>query len=324
MLAREAESPRIPMNCHNTTLNVILTALLLTACGDDKGDSDPSAASASSTGSATDATDPTATPTTGDTAEPTGDTASSTGDTPGTTEPGTSTGSTGEPGTSSTGDTGNADTTTIRVVHLSPGAPAVDIFANGDGAAPVVDALAVRNSITLVVPAGEYEFAVAADGSPIEEAVFSVPKLAYEAGKAYTVVAVGKLAEDTFDVIRLEDDTTGLDPAQLRLQVTHAAAAKPFAEVDVWAGPSIEKLAPLLPDFKFKATGAADLPPDDLTVGLDVDNDEQPDAVWAIAGAALAPGVGAVVNVFAYSDDKDAPSLQVVAFDGEAIQLDPG
>ncbi|MBL8973061.1 MAG: hypothetical protein JNK56_20925, partial [Myxococcales bacterium] len=131
-------------------------------------------------------------------------------------------------------------------------------------------------------------------------------------------------AEDTFDVIRLEDDTSGLDPAQLRLQVTHAAAGKAFAEVDVWAGASPDTLAPLLPDFKFKSTGAADIPPNDLTVGLDVDNDEKPDAVWAIAGAALAPGVGAVVNVFAYSDDKDVPSLQVVAFDGEAIQLDPG
>ena len=38
---------------------------------------------------------------------------------------------------------------------------------------------------------------------------------------------------------------------------------------------------------------------------------------------ALGRAVGAVVNVFAYSDEKDTPSLQVVAFDGATIQLDP-
>jgi hypothetical protein len=302
------------MNYHNTSLNLILTTVMLAACGDDKGEGDPG-----TTGVSTDATEDgetSATPTTtGDaTTEPGG----TTEDPVVTTDPGPDTSTTGD-----TEETGAGETATIRVVHLSPGAPAVDIFANGDGAAPVVDALAVRNSITLEVPAGEYEFAVAADGSPIEEAVFSVPKLAYEAGKAYTVVAVGKLAEDTFDVIRIEDDPTGLDPTLLRLQVTHAAAAAPFAEVDVWAGPAVDQLEPLIPDFPFKSTASADIPPNDLIVGLDVDNDEQPDAVWSIAGAALAPGVGAVVNVFAYSDDQDAPSLQVVAFDGEAIQLDP-
>ena len=208
-------------------------------------------------------------------------------------------------------------------MHLSPGAPAVDIFANGDGSAPAVDGLALRNSVTLEVPAGEYEFAIAADGSPIEDAVFSVPKLAYEAGKTYTVVAVGKLAENTFDILRLEDDTAGLDPTQVRLQVTHAAPAAPFAEVDVWAGADVNSLGELIPDFKFKSSGVADVGPNDLTVALDINNDAAPDAVWAIAGAALAPGVGAVVNVFAYSDEKDAPSLQIVAFDGAAIQLDP-
>jgi hypothetical protein len=215
------------------------------------------------------------------------------------------------------------ETTTIRVVHLSPGAPAVDIFANGDGSAPAVDALAVLNSKTLTVPAGEYEFAISADGSPIEDAVFSVPKLDYDAGKTYTVIAVGKLADNSFDIVRIENDAEGLDPAKLRLQVTHAASAKPFAEVDVWAGADADSLATLIEDFKFKSTGTADVGPDDLVVGLDIDNDAKPDAVWEISGASLAPAVGAVVNVFAYSDDKDKPSLQVVAFDGPAIQLDP-
>ena len=313
------------MTVQATVISIFCTALTLTACGDDGGASEsttnPNTSGVSTTetgpGETDTPTSATSAPTvTGDeagtTVDPSGDPSGATGTTTGEPETGTTSAETGEPAT-----------TTIRVVHLSPGAPAVDIFANGDGSAPAVDGLMLRSSITLVVPAGEYEFAVAADGSPIEDAVFSVPKLSYEAGKTYTVVAVGKIAENTFDILRLEDDATGLDPAQLRLQVTHAAPAAPFAEVDVWAGADVNSLAELIPDFKFKSTATADVPPNDLTIALDINNDATPDAVWAIAGAALAPGVGAVVNVFAYSDEKDAPSLQVVAFDGQAIQLDP-
>ena len=295
---------------------LFITGLALSACSDDGSDSATDTASATGTASATDpGTTGTGTP------ESTGE--------PTTGEPGTgTTGTTSDPTPSTTGDpetgtTGEPETTTIRVVHLSPGAPAVDVFANGDGSAPVVDGLAVKNSLTLTVPAGDYEFAIAADGSPIEDAVFSVPTLTYEAGKVYTVVALGQLANNSFDIIRIENDPTGLDPAQLRLQVTHAASAAAFAEVDVWAGPSADALGELIPDFKFKSSGTADIPPSDLSVGLDIDNDAKPDAVWAIPGASLAPAVGAVVNVFAYSDEKDVPSLQVVAFDGATIQLDP-
>ncbi len=307
------------MTVQATVISIFCTALTLTACGDDGGTSDSTTNPNTSGVSSTTETGPgeTDTPTSAPTV--TGDEAGTTVDPSGATAT-----TTGEPETGTTSaETGEPETTTIRVVHLSPGAPAVDIFANGDGSAPAVDGLMLRSSITLAVPAGEYEFAIAADGSPIEDAVFSVPKLSYEAGKTYTVVAVGKLSENTFDILRLEDDTAGLDPAQLRLQVTHAAPAAPFAEVDVWAGADVNSLAELIPDFKFKSSATADVPPNDLTIALDINNDAAPDAVWAIAGAALAPGVGAVVNVFAYSDEKDVPSLQVVAFDGQAIQLDP-
>lgn len=299
------------MNCTPSIVSLLapllVTSLTLAACSDDGSGSATETGTATATTSATDGTSNT--PTTG--------TPGTTGDDPTTGDP--PTGTTGEDPTTG----GEPETTQIRVVHLSPGAPAVDVFANGDGAAPVVDALALRNSITLTVPAGDYEFAIAADGSPIADAVVTVPKLAYEAGKVYTVVALGQLAKNNFEIIRIENDPTGLDPAQIRLQVTHAASAPAFAEVDVWAGPSVDALAELIPDFKFKSSGTADVGPDNLTVALDVTNDGNPDAVWAIPGASLAAGVGTVVNVFAYSDDKDVPSLQIVAFDGATIQLDP-
>ncbi|MCY1009001.1 hypothetical protein OV079_26270 [Nannocystis pusilla] len=66
------------------------------------------------------------------------------------------------------------------------------------------------------------------------------------------------------------------------------------------------------------------MPDSDLVVGLDIDNDATPDAVWNVPGAALTPALGGLVHVFAYSDEQDTPSLQVVAADGPAVQLDPG
>lgn len=302
------------MNCAKSITSMFVplfvAGLALTACSDD------GSGSATDTAGTTDGTS-TVAPTT------------SVGDTPATASTGdepTTSGTTSETPTGTTGDpsTGEpVETTQIRVVHLSPGAPAVDVFANGDGAAPVIDALAVKNSITVTVPAGDYEFAVSATGTPIDAAVVTVPKLTYEANKVYTVVALGQLTKGNFEIIRIENDPTGLDPAQIRLQVTHAASAAAFAEVDVWAGASVDALAELIPDFKFKSSGTADVGPVDLSVALDIDNDAKPDAVWAIPGASLAPAVGAVVNVFAYSDETDIPSLQVVAFDGATIQLDP-
>jgi len=309
-------------------ISVLLTALTLAACGDDAGTSNSTTTGPSTGVSATD-TDPGQTsenPTgmIGTTGEPSETTTTGPSETT-TTGPLENT-TTGEPETTAVDPTTTGEpmeNTMIRVVHLSPGAPAVDIFANNDGSTPVVDALALRNSITLTVPAGEYEFAIAADGSPIDQAVFKVPKLAYDAGKMYTVVAVGKLANKTFDILRLNDDADGLDPTQVRLQVTHAAAAAPFAEVDVWAGADADSLMTLIPDFKFKSSATTDVPPNDLTIGLDINNDSKPDAVWNVAGAALGQGVGMVANVFAYSDEQDKPSLQVVLFDGEAIELKP-
>ncbi|MBK7829216.1 DUF4397 domain-containing protein [Nannocystis sp.] len=293
------------MNNRTLSIPLLTITLALGACSDDGSDTTESGAT---TSAATDAST---------TVNPTGTDASATD------ASATDASATDAPTTTDPGTTGDVETTTIRVIHLAPDAPAVDIFANGDGGAPVVDGLPLKSSGTVIVPAGEYSFAIAADGSPIEDAVFSVPALQYEAGKIYTVVALGKLGNNTFDVIRLEDDLGGIDAAQVRLQVTHAAAGAAFAEVDVWAGPSADMLSPLIPDFPFKASGNADVPDSDLVVGLDVDNDQTPDAVWNIPGAALTPGLGILVHVFAFSDDQDAPSLQVVAADGPAIQLNP-
>ena len=77
--------------------------------------------------------------------------------------------------------------------------------------------------------------------------------------------------------------------------------------------------APLIEDFPFKGSGALDVPSVALVVGLDVDNDGTPDANFDVPPLPA----DALVDVVAFSDDKDAPSLQAILGPGPLTQLDP-
>src|SRR5690349_6229389 len=76
----------------------------------------------------------------------------------------------------------------VRVVHASPDAPAVDVFVDGKAVLTNVGFTAVSDY--LMVPAGPHKLAVAPSGKGEDAAVIAAnPTL--EAGKAYTVAAVG-------------------------------------------------------------------------------------------------------------------------------------
>ncbi|HMO95294.1 MAG TPA: DUF4397 domain-containing protein, partial [Tepidiformaceae bacterium] len=85
-----------------------------------------------------------------------------------------------------------ADTGRVRVMHASPDAPAVDIFVDG---AKAVTALAFpSNTPYVTLPAGGHNVQVFVSpsdgtGSPVLQAILDV-----QAGKDYTVLAVGTLA----------------------------------------------------------------------------------------------------------------------------------
>ena len=278
------------------------------ACGDDGGATTTTTATDATSGSPT--SDPTA-GSTGSTAAPTTTADATTADA--STSGSTDAGSTGEP----------ASTAMIRVVHLSPDGPSVDVYANG-GDTPVVTGLAVKNATDyLQVPAGTYTFAIAPAGTSLADAVFTTPELSLAADTKYTAIAVGKLApkqgDGAFDVVAVVDDTADLAAGNVRLQVIHGAAAAAFAEVDVWNVTDPMSPAPLIEDFPFKGSGALDVPSVALVVGLDVDNDGTPDANFD--GPPLP--ADALVDVVAFSDDKDAPSLQAILGPGPLTQLDP-
>ena len=82
----------------------------------------------------------------------------------------------------------------VRVVHASPDAPAVDVYA--DGAKVLTNVAFKGSSDYLSVPAGPHNFKVFATGAnPATGTAVINADATLEAGKDYTVVAIGKLAE---------------------------------------------------------------------------------------------------------------------------------
>ncbi len=220
-----------------------------------------------------------------------------------------------------TDDTGGGDDTgapaenaRIRVLHLSPDAPAVDVFANGEG--PVVDGLSFPNgSDYLTVPVGSYTFDVAPDGGSAMDAVLSFENVALEKDKAYTAIAYGAVA--SIAGMALVDSSDGLAATNIRITVAHTAAG--IGEVDIW-NLTGDTPSPLLENVPYGTSATLpDLPAAAYRVGFDVNNDANPDVSFAIPQL---PG-GTQVNLFAVNDAEGSPFLIAQLPDSSTVRIDP-
>jgi len=147
--------------------------------------------------------------------------------------------------------TGNVD---LLVVHGSPDAPGVDIYAKGI-AMPLISDLRYNSASTyLSVPADRYVFNITVAGS--SDVVFSkVADVAALAGSSFAVVASGYLTPanndngPSFGVFAVLEDGTVIElpDAKARVQVVHNSADVGAALVDVYYNG-----AKLLDDFAFR------------------------------------------------------------------------
>lgn len=110
----------------------------------------------------------------------------------------------------------------VRVAHLSPDAPNVDVYVEGD---PVLEDVGYGDvSDYLIVEAGTYQVTVTAAGDP--------DTVAFEGDVAfgrtyYTVAAIGELGAETFMPLVLKD----YNVAQVRL--IHASPDAPAVDVTI-------------------------------------------------------------------------------------------
>ena len=187
---------------------------------------------------------------------------------------------------------------TIRVVHLSPDAPAVAVNANG---ARLVESLSFFGaSSSLQVAAGRYDLDVALASSP-DAPLLSIVDAELAAGATYTAVAFGRASD--LRALTLVDDRTPPAAGNVRVRAVHTGVG--LGDVDVYAMTSGGAVL-LIDDLAFgTAAPALELPAGDYTLGLDLDHDAHPDLVFTLPHLSA----GTIANAFAVVDAHGNASL---------------
>ena len=130
----------------------------------------------------------------------------------------------------------------VRVAHFSPDASYVDVYMvslNRKQLFPNVFYKSV--SAYWAVAAGPFTYEVRAAGAaPESEPVIQV-KGNLDAGKAYTVAAVGR--RDQLQGLLLRDDMTASAPGRARVRFLDAAFELPAVDIAVSGGPVLKSLA---------------------------------------------------------------------------------
>jgi Domain of unknown function (DUF4397) len=107
----------------------------------------------------------------------------------------------------------------VRVAHLAPDAPNVDVYVNGD---PVLTDVAYTTvSGYLSLPAGTQQVTVYATGETTSPVIDTPVKLV--AGGAYTVAAVGLVADDSLTAQVYQDDLRSPASGNAKVRVVHAS-----------------------------------------------------------------------------------------------------
>lgn len=177
------------------------------------------------------------------------------------------------------------NTAKVRVVHASPDAPAVDVFVDGTAALTNVSFFTASDYLDL--PAGPHKVAVAPTGAGESAAVISAD-VTLEAGKAYTVAAVGKLAEIKAQIYN--DNLAAPAAGKAHVRVIHASPDAPAVAVKLADGTA------LIPTLAFP-NGSDYLPVDAGTYDIQVTPAGANDVVLDLAGTALTAGT--IYDVFA-------------------------
>jgi hypothetical protein len=175
---------------------------------------------------------------------------------------------------------GAQDEARIRVIHSSPDAPAVDVYANG--AKVLSDVPYPASSGYLTVPSGEYTFEVFVAGADPEAdaAVLTIPA-ELEAGVDYTVVALNEVA--SIEAAVFVDDNSVPAAGQAHIYVVHAGPDAPAVDVAVAGGPV------LVSDLALTER-AGPLPVDAGTYDLEIRVAGTTDVALPLPGVALESG----------------------------------
>jgi hypothetical protein len=191
----------------------------------------------------------------------------------------------------------------VRVAHLAPDAPNVDVYVNGEPVPALQSVPYATISSYLPLPAGTQQVTVYAAGDTSSPVIDTPVDLA--AGRAYTVAAVGLVADGSLTAQVYQDDLRAPSAGNAKVRVVHASPdAGPVDVVPRGGSPLVSSLT--FPD----ASPYAEVPAGTYT--LDVNAAGTNDTVLTVPDAALASG--GVYSAFAigtvYADSLDVLLVQ--------------
>lgn len=180
----------------------------------------------------------------------------------------------------------------LRAVHLSPNAPDVDVFVDG---ARAIRGLPFQSASAYAeLPGNAYDIAVSATNTDEADAVLRVDNLEIFAARSFSAVAFGNLPN--IQALALEDDYRPTAPGKIRVRAAHTADG--VGQVDVLAV-TADGNALVFDDLDFaNATDSIEIDAAAITLGLDLDDDNNPELVFDVP----ALPVGTVATLFAVVD----------------------
>jgi len=189
----------------------------------------------------------------------------------------------------------------VRVAHLSPDAPNVDVYVNGEPALTVVPYTTVSSYLSL--PAGTQQVTVYASGDTSTPVIDVPVKLA--ADGVYTIAAVGLVTDGSITAQVYQDDLRAPSAGNAKVRVIHASPDAGPVDVVPRGGD------PLVTDLAFPEDSPyAEVPAGTYT--LDVNSAGTHQTVLTVPDAALASG--GVYSAFAvgtvYADSLDVLLVQ--------------
>lgn len=178
----------------------------------------------------------------------------------------------------------------VRVAHLAPDAPNVDVYVNDE---PVLTNVAYTTiSDYLSLPAGTQQVTVFATGDTSSPAIDAPVEVA--AGRAYTVAAVGLVADDSLTAQVYEDDLRSPSSGNAKVRVVHASPDAGPVDVAPRGGEA------LVSGLRFpEASPYAEVPEGTYTLDVNAAGTNKtaltvPDATLASGGVYSAFAVGTV------------------------------
>jgi hypothetical protein len=187
-------------------------------------------------------------------------------------------------------------TAMLRVAHLSPDAPNVDVSV--DGSVVLEDVAFGAVSQYLEVPVGTRTVTIAAAGDP--STVAFEGDLDVTEG-AFTVAAVGELGEETFQPLVLSDDNTVPAEDTAKVRVVHTSPDAPAVDITADGNALFDGVA-------YQESGYVEVPAGTYTLNVRGDTDSNDGDAVATFDVELVGGTVYTLFAAGYLSPDDEPA----------------